>query len=452
MLRPTVLYERESDVLWGLQKQAAENKPSGEDAGWASLYSTWSEEIIKRRLAPWKKFYYLQIFLASNHEIEEDAAQGIGAVLTLNHSTLGQPGYEIVRPQEDQVGEWVERVSGLDVLLAGSRLPVPRLSEVVDLDEAFAAIRLPYSPPENGLPVVKVSPEERITPIENAAIPTIPMSAIQPFLSEPRVVEKDGLDHAPFILGTNRERMILGEGDEVYATGGPAGVKRWNILRMGPPLKDPVTGEVLGYEAKYLGDARTIKDGAPQKLLITRSVEEIESGDKLEPAKNVSVFEYVPSAPAKPVDGRIIAAYGGFAEPSRYQTVVIDLGRRNGLVPGNVLAIYRTGAAVKLTSAQRKDLTWVGGSEGGAPSKGGAWLDSDIRCLTSTSHVSWSSTPSQDAFRKTCLTTSSPDDSVKLPDARSGLLMVYEVFDKVSYGLILEADGPVYLLDTVKNP
>ncbi len=155
MLRPTVLYERESDVLWGLQKQAAETKPSDEDAGWTSLYSTWSGEIIKRRLAPWKKFYYLQIFMASNHEIEEDAAQGIGAVLTLNDSTLGQPGYEIVRPQEDQAGEWVERVSGLDVLLAGSRLPVPRLSEVVDLDEAFAAIRLPYSPPENGLPGVK---------------------------------------------------------------------------------------------------------------------------------------------------------------------------------------------------------------------------------------------------------------------------------------------------------
>ncbi len=304
----------------------------------------------------------------------------------------------------------------------------------------------------HGLPVVKINPEERITPIENAAIPTIPMSAIQPFLSQPRVVEKGGLDHAPFILGTNQERMILGEGDDVYATGGPAGVKRWNILRMGPPLKDPVSGEVLGYEVKYLGDARTIREGAPQKLLITRSVEEIKPGDKLEPAQNVNVFEYVPSAPAKPVDGRIIAAYGGFAEPARYQTVVVDLGRRNGLVPGNVLAIYRTGAAVKLTSAQRKDLAWVGGAEGGAKPKDGAWLESDIRCLASTGHVSWSSSPSQDAFRTTCLTTSSPGDSVKLPDARSGLLMVYEVFDKVSYGLILDADGPVYLLDTVKNP
>ena len=304
----------------------------------------------------------------------------------------------------------------------------------------------------NGLPTVKISPEERITPIENAAIPTIPMSAIQPFLSEPRVAEKGALDHAPFILGGNQERMIFGEGDNVYATGGPAGVKHWNILRMGPPLKDPVTGEVLGYEVKYVGDARTVKEGAPQKLLITRSVEEINPGDKLEPAKNVSVFEYVPSAPSKPVDGRIIAAYGGFAEPSLYQTVVVDLGRRNGLVPGNVLAIYRAGKAVELTSGQRKHLTWVGGTEGGAPPKDGAWLDRDIRCLAGNSHVSWSSTPSQNAFRTTCLTTSSPDDSVKLPDARSGLLMVYEVFDKVSYGLILEADGPVYLLDTVKNP
>jgi hypothetical protein len=30
--------------------------------------------------------------------------------------------------------------------------------------------------------------------------------------------------------------------------------------------------------------------------------------------------------------------------------------------------------------------------------------------------------------------------------------MVYRVYDRVSYALIMQSDGPVYLLDTVKNP
>jgi len=30
--------------------------------------------------------------------------------------------------------------------------------------------------------------------------------------------------------------------------------------------------------------------------------------------------------------------------------------------------------------------------------------------------------------------------------------MVYRVYDRVSYALIMQSNGPVYLLDTVQNP
>jgi hypothetical protein len=30
--------------------------------------------------------------------------------------------------------------------------------------------------------------------------------------------------------------------------------------------------------------------------------------------------------------------------------------------------------------------------------------------------------------------------------------MVYRVFDRVSYALIMQSEGPVYLLDAVRNP
>ena len=39
-----------------------------------------------------------------------------------------------------------------------------------------------------------------------------------------------------------------------------------------------------------------------------------------------------------------------------------------------------------------------------------------------------------------------------LPDEESGLLMVFRVFDKVSYALIMDAHRPVHLHDVVQTP
>jgi hypothetical protein len=41
---------------------------------------------------------------------------------------------------------------------------------------------------------------------------------------------------------------------------------------------------------------------------------------------------------------------------------------------------------------------------------------------------------------------------VKLPDERIGLLMVFRVFDNVSYALIMQASEPINILDAVNTP
>ena len=41
---------------------------------------------------------------------------------------------------------------------------------------------------------------------------------------------------------------------------------------------------------------------------------------------------------------------------------------------------------------------------------------------------------------------------IKLPDERVGLLMVFRVFDRVSYALVMQASQPVYQLDSVNTP
>ncbi|MCA1926193.1 MAG: LysM peptidoglycan-binding domain-containing protein [Thiobacillus sp.] len=303
---------------------------------------------------------------------------------------------------------------------------------------------------KHGMAHVKLSPGVRSREIGGDAIPTIPIRVIHPFLAQPRVVAKDAMDGAPFILGTNAERVVLGAGDDAFATGGPAGVTRWNVLRPGRVLKDPETGELLGYEVEYLGDARTTVAGAPQKIHITQSAQEILPKDKLVAADETTTFEYLPRAPEAKVNARIISAYGGLSDSGRYQTVVLNRGSRDGLEPGHVLAVYREGQAVKLSRDEKEKMVWVN-EKSGVPG-GAAWLYNDVRCLKETGKVTYDQVvEARQAFRSTCL-SANDDDSVKLPDARSGLIMVYRVFDRVSYALIMQSDGPVYLLDTARNP
>ena len=301
-----------------------------------------------------------------------------------------------------------------------------------------------------GTPTVKLSPGMRVAEISGDNIQTIPSRAIYPFLAQPRVVAEDAMSNAPFILGTNEERVILSAGDDAFATGGKEGVTNWNVLRPGKTLKDPETGEVLGYEVEYLGDARTVLPGAPQKIRITKSAQEIRPKDKLLEADKSTTFEYVPRPPDTTVKGRIISAYGGMSDSGRYQTVVINRGARDGLAPGHVLAVYREGNAVELTKDERDKMTWVTEKKG-VPD-GGAWLYNDVRCLKENSKVTYDqSADVRGTFRNTCIGVDD-DKTVKLPDARSGLVMVYRVYERVSYALIMQSERPVYLLDSVRNP
>ncbi|HSJ80832.1 MAG TPA: LysM peptidoglycan-binding domain-containing protein [Thiobacillus sp.] len=303
----------------------------------------------------------------------------------------------------------------------------------------------------NGMRTVKLSPGVRATDIDGDAIQSIPIRVIHPFLSQPRVVPQGAFDDAPFILGSNAERVVLAAGDDAFATGGKDGVTRWNVLRPGKALKDPETGEVLGYEVEYLGDARTLVAGAPQKIRITQSAQEILPRDKLVEADDSTTFEYIPHAPEGQISGRIISAYGGLTDSGRYQTVVINRGSRDGLEPGHVLSVFREGQAVTLTRDEKDRMTWVNEKTAGVPN-GGAWLYNDVRCLKENGKVTYDQAADvRSAFRSTCIGNSN-DRAIKLPDARSGLLMVYRVYDRVSYALIMQSDGPVYLLDTVTTP
>ena len=276
-----------------------------------------------------------------------------------------------------------------------------------------------------GMPTVVLTPKARAEPREAEAIPSIPPAAIEPFLTQPLVLEQSTLDSAPRIVATQENRMVLGAGSRAYARGvdGSPG-QFWQVFRPGEPLVDPDTQEPLGYEAVYLGDARVVRPGEVSILEIVKSNQEMYIGDRMFPAPKPSFVSYIPRAPEKPINGRVISAYGGLAEVGIHSVVTLNRGTRDGVDVGTVLAVYRS--------------------------------------PESASNIRYSSEPIS-GFRNTPLwgrqgptghddTIRSPLPETDLPPVRHGLLFVFRTFEKVSYALVMQASSTISVLDRVQNP
>lgn len=269
---------------------------------------------------------------------------------------------------------------------------------------------------------VRVSPRTRYESLADSAVPTLKSNLIEPFLTEPMVVDKDELSTAPRIVATQEGRVLLTRGDRAYARGQgdkpliDAGGKQqvYRVFHTATALKDPVTGEVLGYEAEYAGRAllaqsetalsTTDKDGkttteiVPAAIDIVAAKEEMQVGDRLVPEPERQLLSYVPRAPSGKVNGRVVSVYGNaVANAGQNQVVAINLGSKHGIESGHVLAILKAGARM----VDKTDPAW-------------------------------------------------PD--IKLPDERNGLLMVFRTFEKVSYALILEIRDGVRIGDRLVSP
>ena len=255
-------------------------------------------------------------------------------------------------------------------------------------------------PSEEGLTVERVEPQIRELPLE-AAIPSIPSDAINQFLNRPRVLPLEELEAAPYVVGNYEGRLISAAGDDVFARGFPEGgpqARRYNVVRPGDALTDPRTGEILGYEAIHAGQGVVRQLGDPVKVSLVDSEREILSGDRLFPSdQDPARASYIPREPDEPVRGQIIALFDAISQVGTNQVVVINLGARAGIEPGTVLGIRQSGGTVR------------------------------------------------DTYRE-------EPEEVALPPQEVGTLMVFKVFDRVSYGLIMDSTRAVHLHDQVANP
>lgn len=259
----------------------------------------------------------------------------------------------------------------------------------------------------NGQPVLtltrgsttyKLSPEAREIKVEDA-ISTIPRSAIAAFLSKPLVVGEEILNSAPYIVASVDERLILGAGDKAYVRGIDGNdIEQFSVFRGGKVYSDPDTGEKLGYEAIYTADAILEKAAEISTIMLRNTNREVLTGDRLLPVDDgENEMNFFPHSPENAVNGRIISVFDGVSQVGQYQIVVLNLGRRESTEVGHVLEIMRAGQTMGDT------------------------------------------------------VTADKDDVITLPDESAGVAMVFKVFEKVSYALVMKASNSIHLNDKVRE-
>jgi len=250
-----------------------------------------------------------------------------------------------------------------------------------------------------GYPTVNMSPQIREESLDKA-IPTIPIGSIKQFLTRTIVVGENELDNAPYVVQSAGEHVVTGAGDRVYVRGIEGDSEPlFDIFEPGDAYIDPDTGEILGYEALYVGNGPVQQFGDPATLLLTETTREVRVGDRLLPMRRTgAVSHFQPHAAPPGTEGRIISVIDGVTEIGQYNVVAINRGTREGMEVGHVLEIYQAGKVIRDEISGKRN------------------------------------------------------DRVKLPDEEAGLLMVFSTFEKVSLGLVMEATRAIHINDIVRTP
>lgn len=282
--------------------------------------------------------------------------------------------------------------------------------QIVYLDRAAGRLRLGktgMATDKGGTTGMRLSPQIRMEGLGKDAVKSIPTGDIEPFLSQPLILENDELAGTPRVIAADEGHVIMGKGERAYVRGDLKNGTSFQVFRPGRPLLDPDTGKEIAQEAYFLGTMKLVREARAPSDVHTFSVasakEEISVGDRLKPAPPTPLLNYVPHPPESPVAARIVSVYGGVTHAGQNQVVSINRGKDHGIDLGTVLELYRFGKTIE-DRTEKKGFFSVKGP------------------------------------------------AVKLPDERYGTLFIFRSFNKISYGLVMQVSDAVQVGDVAKSP
>jgi len=296
---------------------------------------------------------------------------------------------------------------------------------------------------------VTASPGPREATVQ--PIDAIPLSDVEPFLKDLRVV--DSFEHLPYVVGLEEDRLRATQGQVAYIRGLPdaAPGQRYAVVR--PTVRythleraglccdlfhkddldfrgrrtldfqqywtnviTPDKGqELLGYELQRV-NVGTVTRGEvggiqASTLLLDETGREVRVGDRLIPIDAQPYdLQFFPHAPAQQLEygrARVLAVADTLSHGGPRDVVVLSVGAREGVDNGTVFSMWREGT-------QAIDRVEKG--------------------------------PDRDAD------TVFFENKVRLPDEFAGHAMVFRTYDKVSYALVMDSIKPTKIGYHLKHP
>jgi len=295
-----------------------------------------------------------------------------------------------------------------------------------------------------GKPTVRLSPGIRRLPRE--PIPPIDWSAIEKFITNARVLLPGEFSDLPYVVANESQRHLATERDLTYVRGldGRIGeefaiVRKRHIyyddngvmqrgkhhrfaehMRMEDEYPDDIWNStlswrrknppVLGVEFWDIAVGRLLKQGDPATLEIQSGRTEVKEGDFVLPIDDhVHPEQLLPHAMEPVPEGiEVIALTQARYGAGHYQIIALSAGENQGVEPGHVFSAFRPGKTIQ------DEVKYPTGSF---------------------------------ADQKTAT-----GDKVTLPDQYSAHVLVFRVFDEVSYAIIMNGKRPVRERDIMKHP
>jgi hypothetical protein len=253
----------------------------------------------------------------------------------------------------------------------------------------------------------RLSPAARVIPLDEP-IASVAYETVAAFLSQGLILEKSEIGNLAYLVSIRGDHMIAAAGNEIYIRGGqPAATgTHYSVVHIGDELIDPDDGQTVGYQGIYVGKGSLIRGGDPATVFLTDTNREAVRGDRLI-FDDVSIpLNFFPKAPDSYIDGRIISVIDGVSLIARYRVVVVNRGGRDGLAPGDVLTVFQAGDVVK------------------------------------------------DPYTGSFVSKGSPlgGKNVTLPEEEAGAVMVFKVYDRISYALVVRANSEIRVMDALRSP
>ncbi len=308
-----------------------------------------------------------------------------------------------------------------------------------------------------GHPTVKLGPEVR-TIDHDEAIRTIPLGDIEPFLKKLRILSKEEIDAAPYIVAAEEDRYMAAPSDNVYVRnlsnvqqGDLLAVVRPTVVYREVPVDFPwyksenrrvdsqpwaktsdYTGDkvaqrfwrnflaqaywkhvrILGYEVAEIGVAEVVRVGTDDitTIELKEATWEVKKGDLVLPLDDFRFDPYFTpkAATLDHPNVRVVALNNALFGSGKRQIVAISTGAADDVAVGDVFAAYRPEKVI------RDEVMYPKG---------------EMKTL----------------FK--------PGDAmVTLPEEFVGNIMVFKTFDHISYAIIMSGNRPVKLFDYVRLP